>query len=225
MNRYMTAMTAKIIENNGTLDKYIGDAQMAFWNAPLDDADHVKNAVRTALSMLKDLEKFNDEISREGVPAFGMGLGINTDTVVVGNMGSSHRFDYTCLGDGVNLASRLEGQSKPYGVKIILGPKTAEYVMDEYPLIELDLIAVKGKKDPVKIYTVAPVDDAMAWLLHEKFLDAYRQGMWIGARFYAEELRDKGWNGEMHTYYETMLERMEGEVPLGWNGVYKATSK
>lgn len=225
MNRYMTAMTAKIIENNGTLDKYIGDAQMAFWNAPLDDADHAKNAVRTALSMLEDLEKFNDEISREGVPAFGMGLGINTDTVVVGNMGSSHRFDYTCLGDGVNLASRLEGQSKPYGVKIILGPKTAEYVMDEYPLIELDLIAVKGKKDPVKIYTVAPVDDAMAWLLHEKFLDAYRQGMWVGARFYAEELRDKGWNGEMHKYYEAMLERMEGEVPLGWNGVYKATSK
>jgi len=225
MNRYMTAMTAKIIENEGTLDKYIGDAQMAFWNAPLDDATHAKNAVKTALAMLKDLEDFNAEIAKEGVPAFGMGLGINTDVVVVGNMGSSQRFDYTCLGDGVNLASRLEGQSKPYGVKIVLGPKTAEYVMDEYPLIELDLIAVKGKKDPVKIYTLAPIDDGMAWLLHEKFLDAYREGMWVAARFYAEELRDKGWGGEMNKYYEMMLERMQEEVPLDWDGVFRATSK
>ena len=116
MNRYMTAMTAKIIENEGTLDKYIGDAQMAFWNAPLDDANHAKNAVRTGLEMLGSLDAFNKEIAPEGVPAFGMGLGINTDTVVVGNMGSSQRFDYTCLGDGVNLASRLEGQSKPYEI-------------------------------------------------------------------------------------------------------------
>ena len=119
MNRYMTAMTEKILENHGTLDKYIGDAQMAFWNAPLDDAHHARNSVRTALSMLADLKKFNDEISKEGVPAFGMGLGINTAEVVVGNMGSSQRFDYTCLGDGVNLASRLEGQSKPYGLSLI----------------------------------------------------------------------------------------------------------
>ncbi len=110
MNRYMTAMTQKIIENEGTLDKYIGDAQMAFWNAPLDDAEHAKNALRTGLAMLGDLEKFNEEISKEGIPAFGMGLGINTDVVVVGNMGSVQRFDYTCLGDGVNLAARLEGQ-------------------------------------------------------------------------------------------------------------------
>jgi adenylate cyclase len=97
--------------------------------------------------------------------------------------------------------------------------------MNEYPLIELDLIAVKGKKEPVKIYTVAPNDDAMAWLLHEKFLDAYREGMWVGARFYAEELRDKGWNGEMHKYYEMMLERMQGDVPLDWDGIYRAKNK
>ena len=135
MNRYMTAMTAKIIENEGTLDKYIGDAQMAFWNAPLDDANHAKNAVKTALLMLKDLEKFNEEISKESVPPFGLGIGINTGRVVVGNMGSVQRFDYTCLGDAVNLASRLEGQSKPYGVKLILGPITAEQVADEYQLI------------------------------------------------------------------------------------------
>ena len=95
MNRYMTAMTAKILENNGTLDKYIGDAQMAFWNAPLDDKQHAIHAVKTAMEMLSDLKAFNDSIAAEGVPAFGMGLGINTGDVVVGNMGSSQRFDYT----------------------------------------------------------------------------------------------------------------------------------
>ena len=230
MNRYMTAMTAKIIENEGTLDKYIGDAQMAFWNAPLDDANHAKNAVKTALLMLKDLEKFNEEISKESVPPFGLGIGINTGRVVVGNMGSIQRFDYTCLGDAVNLASRLEGQSKPYGVKLILGPITAEQVADEYQLIELDLIAVKGKTEPVKIYTVAPADDVMAGNQHEKFLDAYRKGQWKAAKFYINGMGQwgglkTGWNGEMNKYYDAMLERMEGEVPEGWDGVFRATSK
>ena len=125
MNRYMTAMTAKILDNNGTLDKYIGDAQMAFWNAPLDEPRHAHMAAKTALEMMGSLDGFNAEVVAEGVPPFGMGLGINTAAVVVGNMGSKQRFDYTCLGDGVNLASRLEGQSKPYGVRIVLGQRTA----------------------------------------------------------------------------------------------------
>ena len=176
MNRYMTAMTKAILENNGTLDKYIGDAQMAFWNAPLSNQQHAKDAVKTAFEMMKALERFNDEITLEGVPAFGMGLGINTDTVVVGNMGSTQRFDYTCLGDGVNLASRLEGQSKPYGVKIIIGPKTAEYVRDEYQVVELDLIAVKGKTEPARIYTVLSSYDASGEKQHLRFLDSYRKG-------------------------------------------------
>ena len=154
MNRYMTAMTKKIIENNGTLDKYIGDAQMAFWNAPLDNDNHAEDSVRTALAMMESLDEFNNEIADEGIPAFGMGLGINTDTVVVGNMGSDQRFDYTCLGDGVNTAARLEGQSKNYGVKILLGPKTAEAIKDDYTILELDNIAVKGKTVGVQIYTV-----------------------------------------------------------------------
>ena len=224
MNRYMTAMTAKIIENQGTLDKYIGDAQMAFWNAPLDDAEHAKNAVRTGLAMLKDLEKFNEEIAKEGVPAFGMGLGINTDTVVVGNMGSTQRFDYTCLGDGVNLASRLEGQSKPYGVKIVLGPKTAEYVQDEFPVLELDLLAVKGKTEPVKIYTIAPDADKSSLFMHENFLTQYRAGNWKNAKNLIPAMKVL-WGGEMAKYYEMMDERMEGKPPVNWDGVYRATSK
>ena len=232
MNRYMTAMTQKILENNGTLDKYIGDAQMAFWNAPLDDKDHAKNAVRTGLAMLKDLEKFNEEIAKEGVPAFGMGLGINTDTVVVGNMGSVQRFDYTCLGDGVNLASRLEGQSKPYGVQIVLGPKTAEQVQDEFEVLELDLIAVKGKTEPVKIYTITPFQDVIASSVHQKFLRAYRNGDWKAAKFYINGYPEKGilglrdgWNGKMAKYYDVMLDRMQDSVPENWDGVYRANSK
>jgi len=231
MNRYMTAMTAKILENNGTLDKYIGDAQMAFWNAPLDEPAHAKMAVKTALEMLGSLDAFNEEIASEGVPAFGMGLGINTDTVVVGNMGSSQRFDYTCLGDGVNLASRLEGQSKPYGVRIVLGTKTAELVKDEYFVLELDKIAVKGKKEGVNIYTVLtnPTTD---WNsdreVHELMLDYYRQQKWDIARRYVAELQG-AFGGQMDTYYEHWLERIDEmsakSLPGDWDGTYVATSK
>jgi len=220
MNRYMTAMTKKILDNNGTLDKYIGDAQMAFWNAPLDDTNHAKHAVKTALEMLGDLDEFNKEIADEGIPKFGMGIGINTGGVVVGNMGSSHRFDYTCLGDSVNLASRLEGQSKTYGVKIILGPITAEQVKDEYNTVELDCIAVKGKKVGVKIYTIAETPDIKG---HKKYLRAYYDGEWKAAILIANELKNN--NPELQQYYINMIERMKDGLPKDWNGTFVATSK
>lgn len=233
MNRYMTAMTAKIIENNGTLDKYIGDAQMAFWNAPLDEPAHAKMAVKTGLEMMGSLDGFNQEITAEGVPAFGMGLGINTDIVVVGNMGSSQRFDYTCLGDGVNLASRLEGQSKPYGVKIVLGTKTAEYVKDEYYCLELDCIAVKGKKEGVNIYTVlgrnADLNIANAdTQMHNAMLQLYRQQKFDKAIEFCNDLMGR-FGGQMDHYYELWIERCNEmksmELPKDWDGVYRATSK
>jgi adenylate cyclase len=220
MNRYMTAMTQKILDNNGTLDKYIGDAQMAFWNAPLDDKDHAKHAVKTALEMLGDLDAFNREVAEEGVPPFGMGLGINSGSVVVGNMGSNQRFDYTCLGDAVNLASRLEGQSKTYGVKIILGPITAEQVKDEYNTIELDCIAVKGKKVGVKIFTIAETPDIKG---HKKYLRAYYDGEWKAAKLIANELKTN--NPELEQYYTNMIERMNEGLPKDWDGTFRATSK
>jgi len=227
MNRYMTTMTKAILENNGTLDKYIGDAQMAFWNAPVNNDQHAKDAVKTAFEMMKALEGFNEEIKKEGVPAFGMGLGINTDTVVVGNMGSDQRFDYTCLGDGVNLASRLEGQSKPYGVKVIIGPKTASAVLDTYQVVELDLIAVKGKTEPARIYTVLPFSDAVAEQQHNKFLELYREGSWNAADRCANDLKTC-WNNELDKYYDAMLERIQeykNTPPANWDGVFRATSK
>ena len=220
MNRYMTAMTSKIIENEGTLDKYIGDAQMAFWNAPLDDKDHAVNAVKTGLVMLEDLDEFNKEIAKENIPAFGMGLGINTGDVVVGNMGSVQRFDYTCLGDSVNLASRLEGQSKNYGVRIVLGPKTAEYVKDVYPVVEMDCIAVKGKTEGVKIYTVGKT---VAYM-HNEYLKDYYRGDWNKAIDWANKMVNND-DVTIKHYYELMIERMEEGLPPNWDGTYRATSK
>jgi adenylate cyclase len=236
MNRYMTAMTRKILENNGTLDKYIGDAQMAFWNAPLDETQHCKDAVKAALEMLGDLDGFNKEVGAEGVPPFGMGIGINTGIVVVGNMGSDQRFDYTCLGDAVNLSSRLEGQSKNYGVLIVLGPTTAERLGNEYFTIELDCIAVKGKKEGVTIYTVFynPTTDVekVKWNtareLHDLMLTHYRRQEWDKTIKLVEELQGE-FNGQMVHYYELWLERIEemrnAGLPADWDGIFRAQSK
>jgi adenylate cyclase len=227
MNRYMTAMTQAILDSQGTLDKYIGDAQMAFWNAPLDDKDHALHAVETGLTMLGSLKAFNDEVMKEGIPAFGMGLGVNTGTVVVGNMGSTQRFDYTCLGDSVNLASRLEGQSKPYGVKFVIGPITREYVKDVYPTLELDCIAVKGKKEGVKIYTVFDKGTRVYSDSHDKFLDFYRAREWTKARALAVDL--KSHMTFLSDYYDMMIERIDDlekadPGPI-WDGVFRANSK
>jgi adenylate cyclase len=235
MNRYMTAMTRRILENSGTLDKYIGDAQMAFWNSPLDDHLHCKQAVKAALEMLGNLDGFNKEIASEGVPAFGMGIGINTGVVVVGNMGSEQRFDYTCLGDSVNLASRLEGQSKNYGVLIVLGPTTAERLDGEYFTLELDCIAVKGKKDGVNIHTVfynPPANQMAEWNddkeVHNLMLQCYREQKWASAIKLVNDLKG-AFNGEMDHYYDLWLERITemqtANLPEDWDGVFRATSK
>ena len=236
MNRYMTAMTKKILENNGTLDKYIGDAQMAFWNAPIDETLHCKESVKAALEMLDDLEKFNEEITKEGIPAFGMGLGINTGRVVVGNMGSDQRFDYTCLGDAVNLASRLEGQSKNYGVKIVLGPITADRLGGMFFTMPLDCIAVKGKKEGVNIFTVFynPPDgeERVKWdldkAMHVGMLENYKLQKWDLAKIEIRKLKGC-FNGQMDHYYDLWYERIEemrrANLPRDWDGTYRATSK
>lgn len=235
MNRYMTAMTRKILENNGTLDKYIGDAQMAFWNAPLDETLHCKEAVKAALEMLGELDGFNKEVTSEGVPPFGMGIGINTGVVVVGNMGSDQRFDYTCLGDAVNLASRLEGQSKNYGVKIVLGPVTAERLSDEYFTLELDCIAVKGKTEGVRIYTVffnPNNSNKVNWNssreIHNTMLRAYRNQQWSVAIELVEQLKGS-FDHQMDEYYGIWLDRIremsKSNLPKNWDGVHRAQSK
>jgi adenylate cyclase len=236
MNRYMTAMCKSILTNGGTLDKFIGDAIMFFFNAPVDNTKHCKDAVKAALEMLGDLERFNNEITSEGVPPFGMGIGINTGVVVVGNMGSDQRFDYTCLGDAVNLASRLEGQSKNYGVLIVLGPVTAERLGDEYFTLELDCIAVKGKTEGVNIFTVfynpetevERVKWAVAKEHHDLMLQCYREQKWATAEKLVNDLRGE-FGGGMDHYYDLWLERIEemrnANLAPDWDGVFRAQSK
>jgi adenylate cyclase len=235
MNRYMTAMTKKILENYGTLDKYIGDAQMAFWNAPLDETKHCKDAVKSALEMLDELKTFNEEIGKEGVPPFGMGIGINTGVVVVGNMGSQQRFDYTCLGDAVNLASRLEGQSKNYGVLIVLGPVTAQRVEKDFFTVKLDCIAVKGKTQGVDIYTVfrnPPQEKIALWWerrrAHMQLLEHYKNREWKQARELSAYLKGS-FDGALDQYYDIWQKRINDlstqNLPEDWDGVYRAETK
>ena len=161
MNRFLTPLTNAIIARKGTIDKYMGDAIMAFWNAPLDDKEHQLNACEAAVDMLEQIDVLNNQReleAQEGGPAFfplNVGVGLNTGVCVVGNMGSDLRFDYSVLGDSVNLAARLEGQSKEYGFPIIVGSKTALAVKDKFAILELDFVMVKGKKEPEVIYAIA----------------------------------------------------------------------
>jgi adenylate cyclase len=194
MNRLLTPLTNAIVERKGTIDKYIGDAIMAFWNAPLDDKDHESHACAAALDMLRKMAELNRERQAEaledGKPFFpiNIGLGINTGTCVVGNMGSDLRFDYSVLGDSVNLASRLEGRSKSYGTPIILGAKTAEKVRDQFATIQIDFITVKGKTEPESVYALVG-DEAVAKseefttfvALVKDMMARYRQRDWSGA--------------------------------------------
>ena len=222
MNRYMTVMTKPILKNNGTLDKYIGDAQMAFWNAPIENQNHVDDALTTALEMLDELNEFNQQLDDEKVPPFGMGIGINTGTVVVGNMGSDQRFDYTCLGDSVNLAARLEGQSKSYGVDLVVGHTVVDYSKRESGFVELDKIAVKGKTKPETIYTLFDISISHT-TEHNEFLTAYYKGDWNKAGKMITKL--KKLNPQLTDYYALMNERIKHGCPTDWKGYYIATTK
>ncbi|RJQ41096.1 MAG: adenylate/guanylate cyclase domain-containing protein [Dehalococcoidia bacterium] len=152
LNEYLTGQTDIVMETQGTLDKYIGDAVMAFWGAPIEIADHVLKACQAAVKMMEAVHTFNESRVVHGDKPIDIGIGLNTAIVNVGNVGSSTRKNYTVIGDGVNLASRLEGTNKIYHTNIIISEATYEKVKDYLIVRELDYIAVKGKKEPVKIY-------------------------------------------------------------------------
>ena len=193
-------------------------------------------AIKTSHEMLNHLKELNVELGKEGSLPINVGIGLNTGEVVVGNMGSDQRFDYSCLGDAVNLAARLEGQSKEYGMKIILGEETAKEMEDEFALLELDTIAVKGKTESVKIYTslgthkelTHTMNYEMSRQQHDKFLKWYRSQNWPLARRWINDLR-KSFNGTLVQYYTMMekrIDKLEKEgLPKDWDGVYRATTK
>lgn len=243
INRFLTPMTDVIMERQGTIDKYMGDCIMAFWNAPLDDPDHARHACDAALTMVEGLKVLNADLEREAreenrrhVP-INIGIGLNTGTVCVGNMGSQQRFDYSVLGDDVNLASRLEGQSKTYGVTVVAGEGTAR-LADDYALIELDLIRVKGKTVPVRIFAllgrpelaVTPAFHALR-AHHDRFLELYRGQRWDDALAQADDLREEAralgldLDGLYDLYDGRIAEYRAAPPGEAWDGVFVATSK
>ncbi|MBY3255042.1 adenylate/guanylate cyclase domain-containing protein [Rhizobium laguerreae] len=182
INRLLTPLSDVVMDHGGTIDKYMGDCIMAFWNAPLDDPEHALHAVKASLAMQAAISNLNRELEREAAARGGkphvlkMGVGINTGECIVGNMGSTRRFDYSCLGDSVNLASRLEGASKNYGVALLLGEETARLVAGTYTVVELDRIIVKGRTVPSPVYTVVHKAEAEALAAHKAFIAAKYAG-------------------------------------------------
>ncbi len=239
INRLLTPMSEIIMAHRGTIDKYMGDCIMAFWNAPLDDPDHAEHACATGLAMLHGLAHLNRDLAAEaavqGRPfqPLDFGIGINTGDCVVGNMGSTRRFDYTVLGDAVNLASRLESQSKNYGVGIVLGEATRVAAPD-WAMLELDRIAVQGKTEPVTIYALlgdrsyalspqfAALDEC-----HCRMLACYRAQDWAGARAAVAECRQH--DSRLTRLYDLYDERIGffAASPPGpdWDGVFVASDK
>ncbi|MAJ62848.1 MAG: adenylate/guanylate cyclase domain-containing protein [Alphaproteobacteria bacterium] len=249
INAFLTPMTASVLSKRGTIDKYMGDALMAFWNAPLDDANHAANACRAAIEMTALLGPLNDRLEEEAKAAgrkflpLNAGIGMNTGPCCVGNMGSEQRFAYSVLGDAVNLAARLEGQTKSYGMAMIVG-ETTRAEIPTFSTIELDLIRVKGKLQPVTIYgllgdeTVAndPGFKKLEQTIDEMLI-AYRAQNWEQARALLNEARaaseaiaDRLPRG---TKCEVLFDLYDGRIaeyrsnPPGedWDGVFTATSK
>lgn len=225
MNEYLGAMTAVIRKNRGTLDKYIGDAIMAFWGAPVSDAGHAKHAVNTAIEMQEALLDLNKLLVAKGWPELKIGVGVNTGSMTVGDMGSPVRQSYTVMGDAVNLGSRLEGITKQYGVGIIAGEATRELVKNDFVFRELDRVRVKGKAEPVGIYEpvglVGRVDpESLSELdLWNQALSAYRAQDWD----HAEELLQSLANMTPRYLYDLYSKRIahcRKEPPgEGWDGV------
>jgi adenylate cyclase len=235
MNSFTSPMSEIITEAHGTIDKYIGDCIMAFWNAPLDDPDHAENAVRAAQLIRRKLVDLNlglkQEAEASGRPyhELHVGIGVNTGECVVGNFGSEQRFNYSLLGDPVNLASRLEGLCKLYLVDLVIGEETAK-MLDDPDLLELDLVAVKGRSQAVKVYTLPPddEDEAVYKNRHEELLAAYRRQDWAAALSALGEapLAAVRYLAPLYTLYRHRIAHFQIEAPPSdWDGVYTAEDK
>jgi adenylate cyclase len=238
INELLTPLSGIILENRGTIDKYMGDAIMAFWNAPLDDPDHAVHACRSAIAMASKMESLNRQWSERAVAEqrpfkpVRIGIGINSGSCCVGNLGSALRFDYSAIGDDVNLTSRLEGLSKIYGLTAVIGEQTM--AVAPFPALELDAVRVKGRNRPTKLFTFlellhherAQLDRLQ--LIHAQFLEAYRAQHWTDAESIIAKCRAVGIT-RLEPYYALFLSRIEvlrkAALPPDWDATYVMTEK
>ena len=229
INQLLTVLSNAILDHGGTIDKYMGDCIMAFWNAPTDQANHRQLAIESAHAMNNALSEFNQNLEESLDFKLEIGIGINSGECIVGNMGSDKRFDYTVLGDAVNLASRLEGQSSNYGLNMVLGENS--YLQDSpYQIIEIDKIAVKGKSSAETIFTCFELDTKFTEEFmdkHKLFLEKYSAQQWIPASLLADELISS--SNQLELYYGHMKARIDeykiNPPSSDWKGVYVAQNK
>ena len=231
LNEYLTAMTDIVFKYDGMLDKYMGDAIMAVFGAPLDQPDHARRACQTALDMMSELHRLQKKWQEEGKPPLNIGIGINSGDMVVGNMGSQMRFDYTVMGDMVNLGSRLEGTNKEYGSNIIFSEFTYNAVKESMCCRELDWVRVKGKKLPVKIYELlgekkdeSKFQEFIATF--EEGLAFYRAAKWDEAiAAFRKTLSIRPEDAASLLYIERCKNLKENPPPAPWDGVFTMTRK
>lgn len=231
LNEYLTAMTNKVFQYDGLLDKYMGDAIMAVFGAPLNQPDHALRACRTALDMIEELKHLQKKWTDEGRPVLNIGVGVNTGDMVVGNMGSEMRFDYTVMGDSVNLGSRLEGINKEYGTNIVISEFTYTAVKDQLFCRELDSVRVKGKNLPVKIYELlGDMNEVARWQpfasVFEQALAMYRAGRWDEAMaLFRKVLEIQTDDPPSQIYIRRCEDLKTNPPPQPWDGVYTMTKK
>lgn len=225
LNEYLTPMTRIVLEERGTLDKFIGDAVMAIYNAPLDVPDHATHACTTAVRMLEDLQRLNAGFVERGMHTLDIGVGINTGPAVVGNMGADIRFDYTAIGDAVNLASRLEGLNKYYGTHILVSEDTYKQVQtDRFTFREVDRVKVKGKHLPVVMYELMITKHELLPKF-EAALEQYRATSFTAAKAMFDELAAHYDDGPSRLYSSRCDEYLLQPPPADWDGVYTAKAK
>ena len=231
MNGYMDAITQPILDANGMVIKYIGDASMSIHNAPIDDPDHPKTAVAVGLKMVRAVNEYSKQLEAAGRPGVKMGAGINTGLGYIGEMGSTQRHSYDVLGDAVSTTARIESKCKEYGCVLLVGEETVHRCEDDFFFLKIDDLAVKGKSVGVGIYTV--LDDVtpeyvMAGVTHDKMHQLYRKQKFDAAIILCQELKEE-FDGKMSAYYDMWIERCQfqktQDLPADWNGVFIATAK
>ncbi|MCG3680115.1 CHASE2 domain-containing protein [Aliarcobacter butzleri] len=232
LNRYMQPMSEIIIKYQGTIDKFIGDAIMAYWNAPIDIKNHCDLALKASLEQLEVLEKLNVELQKENLPKIDIGIGLNTGTVIVGEMGSSLRSDYTVIGDTINLGSRVESLCKYYDSKLNISNFTKDKLQEEYIFRFLDLVKVKGKNEPVEIWQVLGSGEAKESLkeeldLYHKAIEFYKNSDFINALeiFESLENNENKTNKNIYKIYITRCKEFIKTPPKNFDGVYEHTTK